>query len=291
MNKIGLSGHFDIVKKDKDGNVIAKYGFDNLILNSGLDLVGKYVDKSMDYLDYCFVGTGNSEPNTNQINVDNQLARVRFNNPSSNKILTDDETAVIYTRKYRFDENTANGNISEIGIGEYVSNKSTLFCRTLIKSPNGNPTVITKLQGEILEVTYTLKVSVDTKDNIGMVQIGNKQYRYTARISRNNSSIYYQATAYDGNIRDINNNPSGNYVNINRQYQPYINGGYHIDIAIPFSIDQANWNTGIRSISVRSLFDWWWQVQFDGVDDNSAIPKNNTQKLNITFEQSWGRKE
>lgn len=292
MNKIGLSGHFDIVKKDKHGNVIDEYHFDNLILNNGLDLIGGLAKSGeLNFIEYCFVGSGNIEPNVQQTALHSQFAQVRLNSVNESYTLTDDETSVSYVRKFRFNENTANGNIAEIGVGALVNSKTALFCRTLIKSPSGQPTVITKLQDEILEVTYTLKASVNTQDRTGTVQIGDKQYRYTARVARRYRNYSYTATVYNGNINDINNQPQGSYQHISRTYTEYINESYNIDIVVSATIDQANLNGGIRSILVRGFFNWWWQVQFDAVDDNSAIPKNNTQKLNIVFNQSWGRKE
>lgn len=290
MNKIGVSGHFDIVKKDKHGNVIDEYHFDNLILNNGLDLIGGLAKSSeLNFIEYCFVGSGNIEPNVQQTALHSQFARVRLNAVDSRSTLTDDETSFSYVRKFRFDENTANGNIAEIGVGALVSSKTALFCRTLIKSPSGQPTVITKLQGEILEITYTLKVSINTQDSIGTVQIGDKQYRYTARVARRYYNYSSSAIAYDGNINDINNQPRGGSQYMSRAYAEYINESYNIDIVVSATIDQANFENGIRSILVRGFFNWWWQVQFDAIDDNSAIPKNNTQKLNIVFNQSWGR--
>lgn len=291
MNKIGLSGFFDIVKKDKDGNIIEQYHFENLILNSGLDLVGNLQSRgSMDFIEYCFVGTGNSEPTAIQEKLDNQLTYKRLNNSNSNKTRTDDETSVSYIRQYRFNENEANGNISEIGVGRFASGQATLFCRTLIKDPSGRPTVITKLQGEILEITYTLKVSVNTQDKTGTVQLGDKQYRYTARIARQNNNIYYNSYASVGNIGNIDNEPRGTYQYLTRTFGNYENGNYHIDINVPASIDQANFDSGIRSICVRAFFDWWWQIEFSAIDDGATIPKTNSQKLNIVLNQAWGRK-
>lgn len=290
MNKIGVSGHFDIVKKDKDGNVIDEYHFDNLILNNGLDFVGQMPSRGFIFVDYCLVGSGNSEPNIEQRQLDNQLGYAYYSNYSTNRILTDDETSNSHIMRYRFDENTANGNISEIGVGNYVGSEFALFCRTLIKDPSGRPTAITKLQGEILEITYTLKIVVDMKDSTGVVQIGDKQYRYTARLARNNLSMVNDGYVYDNNIGNIDNEPTGNYDYLSRQFAEYQNGTYKIDVKILAGIDNANFETGVRSLQFRGIFDFWYQVQFDAVDDGTAIPKNNTQKLNIVFEQSWGRK-
>lgn len=296
MNKFGLKGVFDIIKYDKDGNVIENYHFENLILNQGLDLVGNKPN-NQDYLEYGFVGTGNSEPNVQQTELDNQLAYAKFSNSSNQKTTADDETYKTYTRRYRFTENMANGNISEIGVGVTGSNnKGVLFCRTLIKDGQNRPTVISKLQGEILEVIYTLKVNFPMTDKIETVQIGDKQYRMTARISRMNNNTYYQSYLYDGNINGINNEPSGRHQTLSRQFthhdnvnDTYKNGDYKIGMVMTASIDTANYDTGVRSVMVRGLFDMWWQCQFDAVDDGTAIPKNNTQKLTLIFNQSWGR--
>lgn len=291
MNKIGLSGFFDIVKKDKDGNIIEQYHFENLILNSGLDFIGANAG-GVNYIDKCFVGSGNSEPNITQRSLDNIIGTYSSSNTYNEyKTLTDDETSISYVRKFRFNENEANGNISEIGVGEDYYSYHTLFCRTLIKDPSGRPTVITKLQGEILEITYTLKVSVNTQDKTGTMQLGDKQYRYTARISRQDNNVLYTAFAYDGNISNIDNYPKGNYASIARSFGIYENGNYHIDVNVGAIIDLANFETGIRSIYVRGLFNWWWQIEFIAIDDETAIQKDNTQQLNIVLNQAWGRKE
>lgn len=290
MNKFfGIKGVFDIIKKDGQGNIIDSYHFENLVLNSGLDLVGKY-PHSTEYLNDCFLGSGNSEPNVNQIALDGMIARSNNKTSSSNdRVLTDDETAIVYKRIYRFGENEANGNISEIGIGTMQSNKEVLFCRTLVKDGNNKPTTITKLQGEILEVIYTLKVVVDATDSTGTVTIGDKQYRYIARPSRKDVNTYYTAYLRGGNISNIDNTAGGENAIVRGGFGAYENGSHTLNYSVHASIDQGNFKNGVRSVVFRGVFNMWYQVQFNAVDNDGAIPKNNTQRLTITFEQSWGR--
>ena len=135
-------------KADTDEIVRETPEFHNLVLTTGLArmAVGTWIDR-------CCVGTGNSNPVASQVALDSFLA-------STTTIATgvadtggiQVTTAPFYwfgRRTWRFAVGVATGNISEIGLGWGNSN---LWNRALVKDIEGNPTTITVLADEYLDV-------------------------------------------------------------------------------------------------------------------------------------------
>lgn len=126
--------------------------FDNEVLNAGLARMsaGKWIDR-------CCVGTGNSTPNASQVALDSFLA-------STTAISATDVTGVQVTtepfylwarRTYRFAVGVASGNLSEVGLGWGDAN---LWNRALMRDISGNPTTITVLSDEYLDVLSEVRV-------------------------------------------------------------------------------------------------------------------------------------
>lgn len=123
----------------------------NLVLNAGLDRMS--VGGADDTL---FIGSGNSEPNVNQTSLDVQ--RTSTTNKIAHVTGRQLSEAPIYhwsRRTYRFNEGQASGNMAEVGLGWGSNN---LFNRALIKDAQGQPTTITVLADDFLDVIVELRV-------------------------------------------------------------------------------------------------------------------------------------
>lgn len=165
-----VGARFKLVAKKSDGTIAREtQWFHNLVLDTGLERMttGSYADR-------CCVGTGNSEPIASQVALDSFKASTTTAQANSNGIVT---TAPIYgwaRRTWRFDIGVAAGNISEVGLGW---ENAKLWNRALIKDAAGNPTTITVLSDEYLDVISEIRCyPVDNvtsefqlKDKVGAV--------------------------------------------------------------------------------------------------------------------------
>ena len=291
-------GYFTI-STDKRGKLAE---FPNLIVNMGLDLLAKG-----NYLSSCYVGSGTVAPTVN----DTQLGSFIAESGTIFNVVTGCTTsAPHYTYaqySYRFSAGTALGNLSEVGIGSINNSVRTLFSRALIKDSFGNPTTITLLPDEILEVTYELRHYIPVNDVTGSITFtGNLAgtYSYTLRASNvtlfagpngfngwDSTSAYTKshpngANAYSTGIATITSAPGGAaYYSTRAMVPTYINGTYAVSIKYTWGITEGNAPGGIRSIDFV-LGIGRYQVEF-----NPPIPKTNMDTLSLTFTNSWARKE
>lgn len=122
--------------------------FKNIVLDTGLNQmsVGTWIDRVR-------VGSGNSTPVASQTQLDNTIASTTALFGGSGTVSQQTTTSPYYlaaNRTYRFAEGVAAGNISEVGCG--WGNGLDLWNRALVKDLNGNPTTITVLSDEFLDV-------------------------------------------------------------------------------------------------------------------------------------------
>ena len=124
--------------------------FNNIVLDAGLARmsVGTWIN-------CCCVGTGNTTPAVTQTALASFLASSTTINSTSTGLQT--TTTPYYrglTLTWRFSEAVAAGNISEVGMGW---GNTTLWNRALVLDANGNPTTITVLSDEYLDVVAEIR--------------------------------------------------------------------------------------------------------------------------------------
>lgn len=159
-------------KADTDEIVGETPEFHNLVLMTGLTRMGVGA-----WIDRCCVGTGNSTPVASQVALDSFLAStttVATGAADTGGIQV--TTAPYYwfgRRTWRFAVGVATGNISEVGLGW---GNTTLWNRALVKDIEGNPTTITVLADEYLDVISEVRVypssstsSINLVDKVGNV--------------------------------------------------------------------------------------------------------------------------
>lgn len=182
---------FRVVGGNRDGqvlnrskNLITDYGLDQLVGNNG----GWYYYQQ--FMAGCYVGSGPNAPTGADLSLGNQKAAtttVQADIPSAGNVTpTTDATTRFYelTRTFRFPVFTSDANLTEVGVGP---NSNQLCSRALIVDGGGNPTTITVLNGEQIDVTYKLRVTYPTKDygtsssncGAGSVTISGTSYNYT----------------------------------------------------------------------------------------------------------------
>ena len=229
---IGMAGEFRCVVKKSDGSIKTDTGYQkNLILNQGLDFFGGDNDSNM--MAYCVIGSGNSQPSYTQNKLDTAITGVSGATFSTKYDYDASRDGNLYKTnkvcKYSF-TGLNNVNISEVGLASTYSDATTYFLctRALIKDSQGNPTTITVLSGEILEIYYKLWAVYDTTDKAGTLNLldgvsGSIAYNWTVRLAYVTdkmsyayqlgyvlSSVYSKWSTFNtGDLTAITTSPSG----------------------------------------------------------------------------------
>lgn len=305
--KTGMKGRFKMNVVDPKTNEIKRSTgwFDNLITDGGLNMKGTLAPARA-----CHVGSGSTTPSVTDTQLDTFVAS------TSNRISTPrgSQTDVIprYAWQqvlFRFGAGQAEGNLTEVGItnDDFMTASGPLFSRALILDGSGNPTTLSILSDEILEVWYELRHYIPTDDLVENIEINGVMTEVRTRAARITDSSQYgwagsttifgrpadfvtgqfsnSTAVWSGDIgTQFDNSPSGSLANENSASLPsYVDGSLTRTAEGFWNIDNANFETGIRSVQFRSYIGTY-QSQFD-----PPIQKDNTQELRINVEVSWGR--
>lgn len=291
-----IKGFFKIeaVKPDGSRRVLADW-FPNLVTDNGLDLVGS----SSSWMSTCVVGSGNTAP----ANSDTQL--VSLVGSTTNVVTSTQGTAVgspyygFTTNTYRFAAGVATGNLTEVGVGATSTN---LFSRALILDGIGNPTTITVLSVEALDVTYQLRNYAPLVDVTGNITISAVVYAYQIRAANVTGSQWNMVgfgfadtaglssmTVFDGALGAITSSPSGSSASGGiAANNAYSTGTHRVDGTFTMGLTVGNLGTGISAalITTGAIYGQFggYQISF-----TPAIPKDNTKVLTLGFRQSWAR--
>lgn len=163
-----LAGEYTITRRKGTGEIVETLGpFKNLITNVGLDSLGVESGNNSAGVYSCFVGTSNTPPSTSDTTMGTRVAT--SNTPTiTYNITRSPDYKVNVSYLYRFNQGDAAGNLTEVGVGKASSSGRPggtfllLFSRALIVDSGGNPTTITVLSDEFLDVTYTLSYTIST---------------------------------------------------------------------------------------------------------------------------------
>ena len=322
---MGIAGEFRVVVKRADDSTKIDTGYQkNSILNQGLDFFGG--GNGVDMMAYCVIGSGNSQPIYTQNKLDTALAGINGSDVSTKYDYDAARDGSLYktnrVRKYSF-TGLNNVNVSELGLASTYSNATTYFLctRALIKDSSGNPTTITVLSGEVLNIYYKIHKVIDISDKSFVVNVldgagGSVPYNITMRPINvgDNSNVASPPTVgvtyantisffisdtelekYTVTTASVN---SGDALQADSYcaFRTYVKGSYKktLDINIPLSIGN---NKPLRKISfVKSYYGYAFdflpfQIRYGSVANDSPITKTNTQTLSIPIEVSWGRYE
>lgn len=324
---MGMAGEFRCVVKRADGSTKIDTGYQkNLILNQGLDFFGGNNGNNM--MTYCVIGSGNSQPVYTQNKLDTAIKGVSGTTFSTKYDYDVARDGNLYktnrVSKYSF-TGLNNVNVSELGLASTYSDTSTYYLctRALIKDSQGNPTTITVLNGEVLEIYYKLWAVFDTTDKIGALNLldgvgGSASYNYIVRpatvgvtdpvaggnsfadsigkvinyLSRSNDRGFYVSSSGMSNIASLPPNLVS-YGSIYDSSFPvagssYTSGSYKKTLTLNCPVDKLNQR--IDSLFLYSTFGSW-QISLKSTSNNSGFTKTSTQTLTIPIEFSWGRYE
>lgn len=171
--KIGLQGFYKFVATKRDGSqrVLADW-HENLILDAGLNRLGVG-----GVLERCQVGSGNTAPATGQTALTTLVASTTTVQSQVAGTDTPTNTYAFCRTTYRFGEGVAAGNLAEVGVGW----SSGLFSRSLIRDTLGDPTTITILADESLDVSYEVRAYPVMTDQVVTLNISGADYEFTIR--------------------------------------------------------------------------------------------------------------
>lgn len=185
-----LAGEFELIVRSPRGD--RTYLAPNMVLNSGLD----QAFQSNDCWKYVQIGTGNTAPAA----TDTALQSLVTNTgtvqtaPSATYVAGPPDyvqTSVTFRFAIGALNSAVSGNFAEVGIGWTTS--GNLFSRALITDVNGNPTTISVLSDEQLDVVYRLRVYPIQTDVTGSITLDGVSYNYTIRpqrVNKNNHTSY-----------------------------------------------------------------------------------------------------
>jgi hypothetical protein len=291
-----LEGRFTFVLTKPDGTSRTVADFSNLITDGGLDRIGS----GSPYLDYIHLGTGSTSPTFADTALTTFLASSSTAAPTLDNVSTTAVSSpyyVQYTMNKRFAAGIATGNLTEVGVS-WSSTTGSLFSHALILDGGGNPTTITKLADEVLDVLYTFRVYAPLADVSATVG-GYSTVLRAAQVTTANvyplngwhaQSFGVTSNGYTGlgtystqTLGAITSYPSGTASSSTSSLDTYVNGTYTRTGTFSCGLTEGNSAGGIGSIGFKAGFGTF-QCSFTPV-----IPKDSTKVLTITWSISWGR--
>jgi len=286
-----LEGRYTLTKIKPDGSSSIVAEFPNLITNIGLDRMGTDID----FLNYIYLGTGSATPNFTD------TAMSVFKAASNTASVGDNVHIAASVSPYycqvnivkRFAAGVATGNLTEVGVGwSNTGESNSIFSRALILDNGANPTSISLLDDEILDVTYTLRWYIPLTD----VNATLSGYTTKIRAANATSTEYYNGWGFNpfSHITTFRISDTDVLANIDSMeysyeispiytYTPYTAGSHSRTVNVTIPLDLGNYLGGVGSVAIKHGLGFY-QVSF-----TPKILKDDTKSLSLTFTSSWGR--
>lgn len=303
--KIEMSGHVRMVTNGPERGRMLQGDFDNLILNQGLERIGTGAP-----LGACQVGTGTSAASVTQSALDSFVAGTGSLIAQSNTFVTGATPYWSCTFTYRFAEGAAAGILAEVGMG-WAATGSNLFSRARILDAGGNPTTITVLSSESLDVEYTLRFYIPLTDVTGSRMMFGVMTDYVVRatdvssgdlwgvswfaLGTPDNSAVLLCYAAPSPLGTINQRPSGVYIGgpTSSSAEAYVGNSLRLVGNANLSLSDGNAAGGIGAaiFSVRRVYNGSFgspaafQVSFD-----PPVAKTSDYLATFRFAISWARK-
>jgi len=291
--KSKLSGHFSLHAVNAEtGEQRALGEFENLILNGGLNRLG-----SGGVATHCSVGAGSTAPAITDSGLQTLVATTSSATGSTGGASATSPYYGFRTKTWRFDMGAAAGNLTEVGVGW----SGGLFSRSLIKDSNGDPTTVTVLANEYLDVTYTLRVYAPVGDVTFTAVIGGITHDCVMRAARATGGAAWGLEALDrgvhfgiasgnshssvwnGSLGTVLQSPGGSGSGASDITNAYVNNSLEATGYVSLALDGGNLSGGISAMELLSGLGAY-QFSFD-----PPIAKDNTKTLRIDVALSWDR--
>lgn len=285
-------GCYKLETLDANGNVTRSTGWiPNLILDQGLLRMGT----NSDYLNVCSVGSGTATPQPGDTALQDKIAQSSAVSQVVNGARAEAPYYAYSRRTFTFTAGSVVGQVGELAVG-WGGNAGQLFSRALVRDATGSPQPIQVLADETLLVTYEHRYYPMLSDTTGILEVSGAiggEYEYIIRPSMVSTATYWVAntsqnngtrlsiTAYNGEIGDVTEQPSGNRLTVSGVAGAV--SGTSATFLHSYENADLNVEGGIRSL-MFAMGNGVWQVQF-----NPAIPKDADSSLRLQFGHSWGR--
>ena len=283
--------------------------FPNMILDSGL----REIASNSSYMYYCNVGSSNTPVTAVQTSLGNRLHYSYANGPGNGATGADNsdpENRFIFRRRVvRFNPTGSAYNVSEIGFGWNTT--GSLFNRALVLDTNGNPTTISVLENEYLDITYEVRLYPPTQIFSGTFTPTGKDTQtrtWTACAAGNGGLVNYDSSAgwsLEGNFKFINsysnlrvsNGPMGNpFYDLNTGSGIQLGYSSNSTAGVLDSVENKIYYTAYFGLDVANFINGIKSVHFGTggprikMEFDIPFMKTNTDDISITIAYSWGRK-
>jgi hypothetical protein len=311
--RVKLAGRVERIQVLERGIIVAEYdGFDNLVLDSGLNLAASFA--FADLFAYCAVGTGNAVPAVNQNSLVAEAARTGsyVTGPGNCGTTIVSPHVFAFKRTWDFPIGSLAGNYTELGFSPDATANGTLFSRVLIKV-GGVTSAITVTAAQQLRVVYTLTLtfgpSVDTAFSVNFggawgVQTGLSKiqaiYDGVKKVGTNGGSggypVFEGTTDVSGFIAKTAGPlaPVGSIAaytgrdDLLGTAAAYVSGSFSRDKSFSFGTSGAVGSVAAFGLGSSSQFFNYGEICFAAHLDNPQV-KLNTNTLTLNFRTSWGR--
>lgn len=296
--KVRLAGRFRLEVRDGETLELTRppLEFDNLILNTGLEACG-----TTNVLGYVQVGTSNTPPHVAQSALVGYVAGAGWQSWINGPTPVAPDYVYTVGRYFRFAQGAAAGNLSEIGVG-WGASGTTLFSRALIIDDEGDPTTITVLPTEVLDVYYYLDVYPDLTDKTFDISIAGVLHSGVIRWANATdwtdahasvgffttwSTTYVSATVTNGVLGPVTGAPTTPQQSARSASAilPYVANSRRRDIVFEWGLNTGNLTGGISAVWLGCPRVATMQASF-----SPPIAKTNTKVLTLTYRVSWDRR-
>lgn len=307
-----LSGHFDLRVYDAaTGRLTKLRSFDNLITNNGLiRYCQPYSSNTFLRVQVC-VGKGTAAPQPTDTSLADYFASSSNSDEMKGKLVAPEAPDWISSSRVtlRFNAGTFNGDvITEIGICQ-SDNRNNLWCRALILDDYGDPSSITILANEYLDVTYTLNYHPILTDTPFQFVMNGTTYSCVARpafindqaFSSTGSNLFAPSTIIDAvyNIQtlgEITGEPvysTGGKQTVSSQeasYKGYSTESpfsYTCTYTLPLTLGNFS-NGGIGAMLLRGAYNYGI-IGYTQISITPKIPKDPNTEMTFTLSRTVSR--
>ena len=304
---IGVEGRYELIRrKIADDSVVHTTGeFPNLITNLGLNRLGY-----SGVMPYCGVGSGTATPTVNDTQLQGLIGTSSNLRSTTSTRLSTTPYWVEESRVYRFDPGMATGNLSEVGVGWDEGAGFKTWSRARILDGSGNPTTITVLADEYLEVVYTIRFYPPLNTTTYNVTITGSAplagtYSFQTRIANVTSAMIYgnsavtglwSAMAYGGANTKLGPVTGGIIDHAEAVLfgygsdSPYLDGSKRRSSVVTANIDDGNVTGGIKGMETQVSIPGtgFFYMTFQHLI-TPPLPKNADNGLTLNFSFTWDR--
>ena len=307
-----LSGRFDLRVYDAaTGRLTKSRSFDNLITDNGLvRYCQPYGSNTFLQMQVC-VGKGTAAPQPTDMSLGNYFASSSSGIMQGSNLVAPTEPDWVSSSRItlRFNVGTFNGDtISEIGVCQ--NNKpNNLWCRALILDEYGNPSSITILSNEYLDVTYTLNYHPDLTDTPFQFEMNGITYNCVARAALVNRQpfstkgsnlfgpqLYITSVFNTQTLGAITSEPpseTGGKLSVSdgvageKTYSAEAPYSYTNTFTIPFALGNFH-GDGIGAMTLRA-FDSFGIWGYSQISITPKMPKDENTQITFTLSRTISR--